>query len=81
MVQVNVAHTSSQPSFVMPYTDALQDVDVSKQMLHEKIVERGLTQVCVPLFAMNLREWSKYDTAGPIMCPSLPPPPSLAQIP
>lgn len=44
-VTVNLAHTSTVPSFLMPYTDPAHDVDVSGQMAAMQNVEIGLTQV------------------------------------
>ena len=42
---VNVAETVTVPSFKMPFTDPSKDIDVSGQMAHDQIVERGLSQV------------------------------------
>lgn len=44
-VTVNIAQTATQPSFLMPYTNPEQDIDVSQQMAHQQVVELGLTQV------------------------------------
>ena len=46
-VTVNTAWTHTVPSFLMPFTDHKQDVDVSAQMHETKVVEIGITQVCV----------------------------------
>lgn len=44
-LEVYTRRTTSQPSFIMPYTNWKHDVDVSEQMEHAGAVEQGLTQV------------------------------------
>lgn len=47
-VEVYVKRTRTVPSFLMPYTNPKQDVDVSGQMHVNGNIEIGLTQVPSP---------------------------------
>eukprot|EP00884_Botryococcus_braunii_P021704 jgi/Botrbrau1/8217/Bobra.0392s0013.1 len=44
-LEVYTRQTTTQPSFIMPYTNWKHDVDVSEQLEHMGAVEQGLTQV------------------------------------
>eukprot|EP00884_Botryococcus_braunii_P021699 jgi/Botrbrau1/8212/Bobra.0392s0010.2 len=44
-LEVYTRRSTTQPSFLMPYTNWKHDVDVSEQMEHTGAVEQGLTQV------------------------------------
>ena len=46
-VEVWLKPTSTTPSFLMPFTNAKFDVDVSASMTNGGAVEMGLTQVAV----------------------------------
>ena len=48
-VQVYVARTKTVPTFIMPFTNAKHDVDVSGQMAANGHVELGITQARISM--------------------------------